>query len=75
MNCKSCNNTLRDTQNYCDDCGAKVIRNRLTPKVLATQVNKEFISFDNKFLKTFIDLFTKPEVVINGYINGTQKNI
>lgn len=73
MNCKSCNNTLRDTQNYCDDCGAKVIRNRLTPKVLATQVNKEFISIDNKFLKTFIDLFTKPQVVINGYIKGTRK--
>lgn len=73
MNCKNCNKALKDTQKYCDECGAKVIQNRLTPKVLAAQVNEQFLSIDNKFLKTFIDLFKKPEVVIDGYINGTRK--
>lgn len=73
MNCKNCNKTLSDSQKFCDECGAKVIQNRLTPKVLATQVNEQFISIDNKFLRTFIDLFKKPDAVINGYIDGTRK--
>lgn len=73
MNCKNCNKALKDTQKFCDECGAKVIQNRLTPKVLAAQVNEQFLSIDNKFLKTFIDLFKNPEDVICGYINGTRK--
>jgi len=73
MNCKNCNKALKDTQKYCDECGAKVIQNRLTPKVLATQVNQEFISIDNLFLRTFLDLFTKPGKVITEYIDGTRK--
>lgn len=73
MNCKNCNKTLIDTQKFCDECGAKVIQNRLTPKVLAAQVNEQFISIDNKFFRTFIDLFKKPEAVIDGYIHGTRK--
>lgn len=73
MNCKNCNNSLRGTQKFCDECGAKIIQNRLTPRILASQVNEQFISIDNRFLKTFIDLFKKPERVINDYIAGTRK--
>ena len=73
MDCKNCNTTLNEEQRFCDECGAKVIQNRLTPKILATQVNEEFISIDNKLLRTFIALFIKPEDVIEGYINGVRK--
>ena len=73
MICKNCNRGLRDTQNYCDNCGAKVLRNRLTPNVLAQQVNEQVFSLDNKLLKTFVDLFIRPEQVIVGYINGARK--
>ncbi|WP_178983686.1 DUF3667 domain-containing protein [Winogradskyella helgolandensis] len=73
MNCKNCNNTLKESQKFCDECGAKIIQNRLKPKVLAQQVNAQFISIDNKFLRTFIDLFKQPETVIIGYIDGTRK--
>lgn len=73
MNCKNCNKNLNETQKFCDECGAKVIHNRLTPKVLAAQINEQFISIDNKFLRTFFDLFKKPEEVIEGYIHGTRK--
>lgn len=73
MDCKNCNNTLRDTQKFCDECGAKIIQNRLQPKVLAQQVNEQFISIDNKFLRTFVHLFKQPETVIVGYIDGTRK--
>ncbi|ARV09099.1 hypothetical protein BTO05_05410 [Winogradskyella sp. PC-19] len=73
MVCKNCNKQLLDTQKFCDECGAKVIQNRLTPKILTQQINEEFISIDNKFLRTFIGLFKRPENVINGYIYGTRK--
>lgn len=73
MNCKNCHKALKDTQKYCDECGAKVIQNRLTPKVLIKQVNDQFLSIDNKFLQTFLSLFTKPDDVIDGYIEGTRK--
>ncbi len=73
MICKNCNIEFNDSQNFCHECGAKVIRNRLTPKILAKQVNEQFISIDNKFLQTFIYLFKDPGRVIDGYINGLRK--
>ncbi|RNC86691.1 MAG: DUF3667 domain-containing protein [Winogradskyella sp.] len=73
MNCKNCDIPLSKSQRYCFACGARVIKNRLTFKSLFRQLNVEFFSVDNKVLKTFIHLFTKPEVVINGFIDGTRK--
>ncbi len=73
MVCKNCHAELDDDQNFCYQCGAKVIRNRLTPKIIAKQINEEFISIDNRLLQTLIDLMRKPDSVINGYINGLRK--
>ena len=73
MHCKNCNHPISENQNYCDNCGAKVIRNRLEPKVLIHQVNEQFLSIDNKLLRTFVALCVKPEDVIGGYINGTRR--
>ncbi len=73
MNCKNCNEPLDLQINYCSVCGAKNIRNRLTMKNIASDINEQFLNIDNKFLKTFIHLLTKPEVVINGFIDGTRK--
>ena len=73
MVCKNCKETFDDTKNYCPECGAKVIRNRLTLKALSAQFSEEFLSYDNKIFQTFIDLFKKPEVVIDTYVSGTRK--
>ena len=73
MNCKNCNTSLLNNQKFCLECGAKVIKNRLTLKNIFEDINDQFISIDNIFLKTFIHLFTKPELVINGFIGGTRK--
>ncbi len=73
MHCKNCQTDLNVSQNFCFECGAKVIKNRLTLKIIANQVTQEFFSIDNKFLQTFFSLFSKPEDVINGYINGVRK--
>ena len=73
MNCKSCQSTLKSQDNYCNICGAKVIRNRLTFKNLFEHFSEQFLNYDNKFLLTFITLFKRPEDVIAGYISGTRK--
>lgn len=73
MICKNCKLVLAKNQNYCNKCGAKVIRNRLTMRNLWDDFANHFLNYDNTFLKTFIKLFTKPEEVINSYIHGTRK--
>ena len=73
MDCKNCQNSLPAEADYCPECGAKVIRNRLTMRNLWNDVVSKYLDIDNRFLKTFAHLLSKPEVVIDGYIHGTRK--
>lgn len=73
MNCKNCDTSLSKLINYCPLCGAKIVKKRLTIRNLTADVSEQFLNIDNKFLKTFLHLFTKPEIVIDGFINGTRK--
>lgn len=73
MNCKNCHTKLQEQDEYCKNCGGKVIRNRLTFRNLFEHISETFFNYDNTLLKTFITLFKKPEDVIDSYINGTRK--
>ncbi len=73
MICKSCNSTLIPSAKFCNDCGGKVIQNRLTLKNLFEDSIQRVFNYDNRLLQTFIKLFTKPEDVIGSYINGSRK--
>lgn len=73
MKCKNCSLSLRENDNFCNACGAKVIRNRLTFKNLWEEFTEKFLNLDNTFLKTFLHLFTQPETVIVGFINGVRR--
>ena len=73
MECKNCKNTLPQDVYYCELCGAKVIRNRITVRNLWDDVLETYINVDNSFLRTFWHLFTRPKVVIDGYINGVRR--
>ncbi|WP_046758298.1 DUF3667 domain-containing protein [Kordia jejudonensis] len=73
MNCKNCTLQLKVENKFCSNCGAKVIHNRLTLKSLWNEFSQRFLNYDNTFFKTVRHLFTKPEVVIDSYINGTRK--
>ncbi len=73
MTCKNCENSIQTHHNYCYTCGAKVIRNRLTFKALFAHFMEQYVNYDNKFIQTFIKLFSKPEEVIGSYISGTRK--
>lgn len=73
MNCKNCKSQLSPNSDYCHVCGGKVIRNRLTMRNLFEHVSETFFNYDNKLLRTFINLFSKPEDVIGSYIDGVRK--
>lgn len=73
MICKNCQANLMETENYCSLCGAKVIRNRLTFKHLWQEFIEKVWNIDNTLFRTFRTLFTRPEAVINGYIEGLRK--
>jgi len=71
--CRNCLKNLPPNTSYCDSCGGKIIKNRITFKNLLEDFNDRFLSIDGAFPKTFLALFTKPEDVIGGYINGVRK--
>jgi hypothetical protein len=73
MNCKNCTTELSLNSEFCNQCGGKVIRNRLTFRNLFEHITETFFNYDNKLLRTFIDLFKKPEAVIGGYIEGVRR--
>ena len=73
MNCKNCHTELTATSEFCYHCGGKVIKNRLTFRNLFEHISETFFNYDNKLLRTFIDLFKQPEIVIDGYIQGIRK--
>ncbi len=73
MNCKNCHTELIEQDEYCKNCGGKVIRNRLTFRNLFEHLSETFFNYDNKLFRTFIDLFIKPEVVIDSYVQGVRK--
>lgn len=74
MECKNCTSPLLDSDKFCSACGAKVITKRTTISSILSEIKENVFSIDaNKPLKTFIDLFIKPEEVIDGYINGVRR--
>ncbi|WP_290701777.1 DUF3667 domain-containing protein [Lacinutrix sp.] len=73
MICKNCKRLLPQQINYCNGCGGKVIRNRLTMRNLFEDFAYRYLNVDNRFFRTFRHMFSKPEAVIESYINGTRK--
>lgn len=73
MECKNCHEPLAPAYLFCPNCGAKVIRNRLSFAYLSGEIVQRFFNVDNTFLRTFTQLFSKPANVIDGYVQGVRK--
>ncbi len=73
MFCKNCRYSLESTHNYCPHCGARVIKNRLTFRNIWQDLSDQLFNLDNRLFRTLIDLFVRPEAVIEGYISGLRR--
>lgn len=73
MKCKNCGVPLVEESDFCHNCGAKIIRKRLTLKNLLQHISETFFNYDNKLLKTIVDLLKRPEFVIDSYVKGIRK--
>ncbi|PKA82235.1 uncharacterized protein DUF3667 [Ulvibacter sp. MAR_2010_11] len=73
MDCKNCRTPLLESHFFCPNCGGKIIRKRINFRNLLTDFSAQFLNYDNKFLQTFIALFSRPNDVIGGYLQGVRK--
>ncbi len=71
--CINCGEYIALDQRFCSHCGGKRIYNRLTWRNLIEDFVDRFLNLENSFLRTFIAMFTRPEDVIGGYMNGMRK--
>jgi len=73
-NCKNCDSQLAPGAEFCMRCGAQIIEEEFTFKYLKDDFTERFLQIDNNLLlRTVIDMFRRPEVVIKGYIDGVRK--
>lgn len=73
MNCKNCEKLLEQDANYCNNCGSKVITERITFKALIVEVFINVFGFDSRFFLTLRMIAKKPHVVISEVLSGVRK--
>lgn len=73
MTCKNCSGDLVSTSKYCNNCGAKIVNERITLKKIWKNFAVEFFGWDNKYLSTAKKLFTSPDTVLRSYLDGVRK--
>ncbi|WP_445384398.1 DUF3667 domain-containing protein [Robiginitalea sp. IMCC44478] len=73
MQCKNCNTTLRTDFAFCPGCGGKIVLKRITFKGLTSDFYDHYFDLDNTFIRTFLDLFTKPQQVLWAYVEGVRR--
>ncbi len=73
MYCLNCNQPLTENQNFCSQCGARIVKNRLTLRWYFSEVSNSVFKMDNKLFKTFKMLVIDPSAVVIGYIQVVRK--
>lgn len=72
INCKNCSFEINEKDSFCKECGAQIIRDRITIKKLLSNLLVT-LGWDSNFLITLRHLLYKPQIVFKEYINGTRK--
>ena len=72
MNCKNCQDPLEKNAQFCDNCGAKVIKNRITFKFLMVELFA-VMGIESLYFNTLKKMFTAPQEVLNEYLTGVRK--
>ncbi|WP_445748806.1 DUF3667 domain-containing protein [Polaribacter sp.] len=73
MNCKNCNHIIENDAQFCDNCGGKIVVQRITFKQLFLEFFINVFGVDSKFFLTLRKIATHPDEVINEYLSGVRK--
>lgn len=73
MNCKNCEEELRELNLYCAGCGGKVIRDRVSVRILWAEFTATVLGWDNKYFFTLRMMLFQPKQVLEEYLAGTRK--
>ena len=73
MICKNCKKEIQETAKYCQNCGAEVVKERMTLKKIWNDLVSKFFGWDNKYFFTLIQLLRYPENIFKDYLSGVRK--
>ncbi len=73
MNCKNCQTPLEDDAQFCNYCGAKVIKSRITFKELIALFIDDIFGVDSRFFRTLKEMAIHPDRVLNEYLSGVRR--
>lgn len=73
MNCKNCQNPLEEKTHFCNNCGAKVVLDRINFKNLLLEFFIVNFGIDSRFFLTMRKMVTDPDDVVNEYLEGVRK--
>lgn len=73
MNCKNCGYHLVNTAEFCHNCGARVVNERLNLKKLIQDFFNKVFGWENNYFKTFKNMVISPDEVVADYIRGVRK--
>ena len=68
--CLNCGNTFKGE--FCPHCGQNASTKRLKITETAADFVNSFVGGDNKFMRTCIDLFTRPGYMVRDYLLGKR---
>ena len=69
MDCKNCNQLLKEKANFCDNCGALVVTERISFKRLFIDFIINTFGVDSRFFLTMRKMTFHPDEVLNGNID------
>lgn len=70
--CKNCTYKINEKDSFCKECGAKIIKERITLNNLFSNLTVA-LGWDSNFFITLRFLLYKPHIVLKEYIDGTRK--
>lgn len=73
MNCKNCNHPLEEHAHFCDNCGAKVVKERINFKELVVLFVTDIFGVDSRFFRTLKEMAIHPDKVLHEYLSGVRK--
>ncbi|PCH99630.1 MAG: hypothetical protein COB81_10680 [Flavobacteriaceae bacterium] len=73
MNCKNCEVEISELNVFCANCGGKVVRERVSVKILWKEFAATILGWDNKYFFTLRMMLFRPKQILKEYLAGTRK--